>query len=362
MVSIWMPIQRINSHQNSEDRPELIALKVKITIEGFVQSINHRMFAFKNLEPSEDVYELRRTGKQFSMIAGDLQKEVEDYLERFPQSTHVYKAAGDYYRDVLYRYGDQLEEYSHEDLYRLIADNYEQAHRFGARQIEDIANVGEYSLRLGDLEKSIEYYSIVLKEFPRNASYNYNISIAYQNRGEMETAASHSQIAIEEYEDPRFVADSYHINAFQKENSGKVEEALVHYRKALELNPALYYSQKNLTNLQLKTGQFEEAERSCRTFLMRNIRDFQRLREIIGLFFAHQEVPRIKAVVAEMARSAEAQMDAGTLYYHLGVIQNSIGEDPRESILTARNKYLEVLDEDEGIIQHIDEFLGELNS
>ena len=352
-------IGMLNRMKESENSPELIDLKARITIDGFVQSINHRMFAFKDLSPGEDILELRASGGDFSMVMGDLKEEVEEYLAAYPDNFHVYKAAGDYYADVLLRYGDGLEEYGSTDLYDLIVSNYEKACSLGCSDVVVIAAVGEYSLRAGDFDKTAEYYKLALKQLPRNASYNYNLSIALQNLEEYESALLHSQIAIEEYDYAPYKADSYHINGFQNRMLGRNGRAIEMYWKALELNPELYFSQSGLLNLLMEEGRFDEADELFNSVFIRNINDFSKLHEFVRLYFTHDEVERVTLQLQSMITRSGDNIHKGTMHYYLGIIDNSLGRSPEENLLKARELYLKEMSDQEGIIKHIDSFLAE---
>lgn len=353
-------INSINDLKKTNDSPELIDLKVEITIEGFAQSISHRLFAFTNLKPGENIMDIRRDGGSFSMVVGDLREEIDQYIAKYPGNFHVYKAAGDFYTDVLLRYGDQLEDLDFPDLYNLIVENYEKSYDLGNRSVMNIASIGEYSLRLGDYEKTIRFYEMALKEDPENAGYNYNISIACQSVEEYETALVYSLKAIEEYDDPEYKADSYHINAFQKKALGRYDEALIYYKKALEINPDLFYSQADVTELLLYLDRAEEAGKNVRTFISADFRDFQKIQKLLSIYFDYDRVDDISKILTDMLGDTADNIDKGTLYYHLALIQNSIGENPKGSLLKARESYLKDLGEDEDIIKHIDSFLEQI--
>jgi len=355
-------INRLNSQKAENNKPELIDLKVQITIEGFVQSINHRMFAFKNLEPNENVLDLRRNGGNFSMIMGDLKEEIDEYINRYPDSYYVFKAAGDYYVDVLLRYGDQLEDFSYSDLYQLIVANYETAYSLGCDELEVIAGVGEYSLRIGDFEKTAKFYNLALVQEPRNASFNYNISIAYQNLQEFEKALQYSEIAIEEYNNDAYIADSYHINGYQNRMLNRNNKAIDRYRKALKLNPDLYYSQTGLIDLLLSENRLDEAEENFNYYFIRNINDFAKLQEFIRIYFNHNRIERVTNQLKQLISLSNNNIHKGTLYYHLGIINNSTKQNPEQNLIKAKEFYLKEMNDQEEIIKHIDSFLSEIGT
>jgi len=355
-------INKINSEQSERDTPQLIDIKVQAVIEGFVQSLNHKIFAFKDLEPNEDIYELRRNGGEFNMVVGDLKEEVEEYIIKYPDSYYVYKAAGDYYADVLLRYRDQLEEYDYIDLYKLITANYEKSYSLGFTDISVISSIGEYNLRMGNYDKCAKFYELSLEEDPRNASYNYNLSIAYQNLSNYEKAMIHSQIAIEEYENADYRADSYNINAFQNRKLNRIDVAIELYIQALQLNPDLFYSQTDLVDLFLQKKDFENARTNFRNFFIRNINDFNKLQNLLKIYFKYEEVDRVHTILTNLIESSDNNINIGTLYYHLGLIDNSIGNNAIPNLTNAKEYYLKELNEEEGIIKHIDNFIRDIDS
>lgn len=354
-------INEINNLKSISDEPQLIDVKVQLTIEGFVQSLNHKLFAFTNLEENDDIFELRRKGGEFTMIVGDLSEEVEEYISKFPDSYYVYKAAGDYYSDVLLRYGDQLEGYSYLDLYKLITENYEKSHSLGCSDINVIAGLGINYLRMGDYDNCVKFYKLAVEAEPQNASFNYNLSIGYQNLSEYENALIHSKVAIEEYENANYKADSYHINGFQNKSLNRFDQAVRMYDAALKLNPDLFYSQTDLVDLFLSENRYDEAKNYITDFFFRNITDFNKLQKLIVIYFNHKKADEIYEILSNMAAATENNLHKGTIYYHLAIIENSTGRNPKANLINARESYLNDLSEEEGIIKHIDEFISSID-
>lgn len=355
-------INELNDLKSVSDEPQLIDVKVQLTIEGFVQSLNHKLFAFTNLGEDDDIFELRRKGGEFTMVVGDLGEEVEDYVTRFPDSFYVYKAAGDYYSDVLLRYSDQLEAYSYSDLYKLITGNYKKAYSLGCSDIDLIAGLAINYLRMGDYGNSVKFYKLAVEKEPQNAGFHYNLSIGYQNLSEYENAMIHSNVAIEKYDNANYKADSYHINGFQNKSLNRMDPAKEMYEKALELNPDLFYSQSDLIDLLLSENRIAEAEGYIESFFIRNVNDFSKFQKLIVLYFNYKEIDAVYDVLSRMAISTENNIHKGTFYYHLAVIENSTERNPRENLMNARESYLKELSEDEGIIKHIDDFLNNIDS
>ena len=117
------------------------------------------------------------------MPFGDLQAELNNYLQEYPESMFVNEAAGDYYNDLLLRYGDKL-EFSYEDLYGFISSYYLKSYEQGNESLKVISEICENSLYLGKFEQGVKFYHMAVSLEPYSPSYNYNLGFALSRLGE----------------------------------------------------------------------------------------------------------------------------------------------------------------------------------
>ncbi|NLC93967.1 MAG: hypothetical protein GX677_11070, partial [Treponema sp.] len=81
----------------------IIAKKVEICLNYFVQSIKHQMFAFKDLQNNEDIYKLRGEKGTYNIIVYDPVKVIQTF-DKNESSAILNKALGDYYYEINLRY------------------------------------------------------------------------------------------------------------------------------------------------------------------------------------------------------------------------------------------------------------------
>jgi tetratricopeptide (TPR) repeat protein len=110
-------------------------------------------------------------------------------------------------------------------------------------------------LRTFDWRDPITFYSLSLKQSPRNIPIRHNLAMSYQDRGDL-------NLAINEYNNIISLGDIYpqtrHNLGNAYKNLRKYSEAENEYKKALEIDPKFYFTYFELADLYQKTGDKEK--------------------------------------------------------------------------------------------------------
>jgi len=349
-------INKVNEIENKYSDPRIILYRVKVSIEGFATSMNHRMFAFKDLEPGEDIYEVRAGEGSFTMVMGDLQETINEYLSLYPDNAYVNEAAGDYYNDLKHRYGDQL-EYSYEDLYGMVVKYYLKAYEEGVESLKIVSEIGENSLYLGDLDQGIRFYKMAVSIEPNEPSYNYNLGYALFRTSDYKQASEHLQIAATKYEEPDLKSDAYGLMGDCSQNLGNLSEAEKYYRTSADIYPQNYYTQSGLLKLLFKTEKGDEADRLIQGMLLSNIKSFDALSELIRTYVQAGRTGKLETKMKELVQETEGTIDEATIRFYLAQLESMNGKDPKEDFKKAKEIYSEYLPADHGILSYIDSLL-----
>jgi Flp pilus assembly protein TadD len=95
-----------------------------------------------------------------------------------------------------------------------------------------------------------------LKKYPSDFTAHFNLGAALQQKGKIEEAVSHFRRALQI--NPRSYLAHTNLGAALQE-LGQSEQAISHYRRALRINPDYFNARYNLGNLLLREGGIEEA-------------------------------------------------------------------------------------------------------
>lgn len=236
----------------------LIAKKTELCLNYFAQSIMHQMFAFKDLNKNEDLYELRNSKGNFQMEMFDPVKIISEF-DPNNKIPILNKTLGDYYFDINLRYNSRW----------LISDNevqqsamkyYQLALEHNCFTSQSLANFAETCLYQGDYEKSVELYTRALKIDKTNPNWHYNLAIAYLNTGKFESAIKEGEIAYKGYApNIGYQIDCLLLCADCSASIKKEAGAIEYLQTALQLSTDDYRIYKRLNAFYLALGDTKNA-------------------------------------------------------------------------------------------------------
>ena len=91
---------------SDETNEYIIAKRVEVAINYFVQSMMHQMFAFKNLDEDDDIEDVRGETGTYSLIFYNREDVIKKFVEQNGEKPILDYALGLYYEDVHNRYGE----------------------------------------------------------------------------------------------------------------------------------------------------------------------------------------------------------------------------------------------------------------
>ncbi len=100
--SAYVFLDSIDPHNSV---PELALFKADICLEYFVSSIMHQVFALKDLEESEDVYDYRGKEGVYSLHVFSIDSTLIHLIQENPENCGLYKGLGKFYYEVYDKYG-----------------------------------------------------------------------------------------------------------------------------------------------------------------------------------------------------------------------------------------------------------------
>jgi tetratricopeptide (TPR) repeat protein len=121
---------------------------------------------------------------------------------------------------------------------------------------EIYSDYGFVLARLGKPAEAVQAYEKALALDPNCASAHFNLAVAALQKGKLDEAATHYQVALREKPN----AEAYNGYGFVLAQQGRAEEATQQFRKAIEINPKYTPAYNNLGDTLAKQGKLDEAE------------------------------------------------------------------------------------------------------
>ena len=220
------------SAANGEDCQEeyLLAKRIEIATNYFAQSIMHQMFAFKNLEEGQTLYDVRTGTGDYSLMMFDPAVSAGSYMAAHGEKPVLYYALGAYYADVRGRYGDQW-LISVEELYEKEAENFRKAYDGGVYDAFSLSELATSYFYLYDTNSAEEIYKKKATLYELNPNDNYNYALILWLSGRSAEGLPYMEKSIEGYADiPEYQCDAYIIAArmcLSTQNYDRAEQLLI---------------------------------------------------------------------------------------------------------------------------------------
>ena len=246
----------LNSSTNNSS--VIVAKQVDILINYFVTSIMHTMFALKDLEPGEDLDELRQSSGEFDMVLFDPPKVIEPLLKNNPNDGILTKALGDYYYDAQNRYGDDW-LIPVEEALKKAYENYEISINSGYEDFLSYGNAAHYLLTIQENEKAARYLIRSIELNKDYANTHYNLAYAYIQLGKINKAVKEAGISAEMYNDRKYKYDAYIMAARLSFDLEKIEDSIRYFNNARAIFKDSYEPINYLMKLYLNVKQIDNA-------------------------------------------------------------------------------------------------------
>lgn len=198
---------------SDETNEYIIAKRVEVAINYYVQSMMHQMFAFKNLDEDDDIEEVRGETGTYSLIFYNPEDVIKKFVEQNGEKPILDYALGLYYEDVHNRYGEDWlipEDEIVENTCKYLLKAFEQ----GYYDSWSLSVLGTALYRHKDYEQAIQVYESKEKEYKMTGTDNYHLGILYWIVDEYQKGLDHVIVSADQYEDiPDYQADAYIVSA-----------------------------------------------------------------------------------------------------------------------------------------------------
>ena len=233
--------------------PAVFIRKIDLAVHYSVLCINNQMFAFKDLEPGEDLAKLRGNPGTYSMHAVDVAKDGAALIEQAPADGRLRKAIGDWYFQGLQRCGQKGSEGE-------AISSYREAEKLGVADAAMLQRLGTLLLEQGKAEDAIVELQAALKLDDASADVHYNLAHANYTLKHDAVAAQHAQRAFDLYKDQKLKSEAALLAAFTLYEAGDKAAALKYADSAETLKSGnSYYIVGKLLGLYVRAGELSKA-------------------------------------------------------------------------------------------------------
>lgn len=310
----------LNETDPNNEKPEIAIAKTDLFLNYFITSMMHQMFALKDLEPNEEILDIRGSEGSFSMFAFSPDSILLSLIEKNPTNYELKKELGFYYHEVHLKYqGRWLIPDS--VLVEKFKTNYLIAYENHVYDYWSTYGIGYAYLMNQDYKSSIPFFekSIELKkDYP---SSHYNLAYAYLYTDQRLKSIESAKNAMNLYDFKDYKADAARMIAATYKELKEVQKAIEYYKKALEFYPNDYYSLKPLLDLEVSLNDNRYKERTEEFFLLApgNPTIYQ---DLMAIYWNYNKPKELLEFLSEQHKKFvdDYKVD-GNLYFYSAVIQ-----------------------------------------
>lgn len=232
--------------------PELALFKADICLDYFVSSIMHQIFALKDLEESEDVYDYRGKEGVYSLHAFSIDSTLTHLIQENPENCGLYKGLGKFYYEVYDKYGgnwliSESELIDNKIRYLSKADN------LGCADYNSSFILGMGHLIQGNYPEGIKHFNKSIKMNDNYAASHYNLAIAFMQTADPMSGINHAEKAVELYDDIEYKSDAARVAGYLYIDINDFLNAIPFFEMANKIDPDNYYNMKPLLSLYVET-------------------------------------------------------------------------------------------------------------
>lgn len=340
--------------------PEIVIAKSELVLDYFASSIMHQMFALTDLEPDQDIMDVRGSEGQFNMVMFAPDSALLPLAAKYPDNDKIQKALGNFYHEVHLKYPENW-LLPDSVVIQSFLDYYKTAYDHGEYDYWSAYGIGYAYLLNQHYEQAVPYFekSVELKSDYPSAHYNLAYALVYQDKREEAIESAHR--AMELYEYPVYKADAARLIAAMYSELRNNQKALEYYRIADTTDPGNYYTLKPMLTLETAINDEKYRKTTQRFFLL----DPDNPTIYEDLMNIYQNTGKSGELVAFLKSQTEDHANEpkimGSLYFYLGIIgHNTDGqENARQYFAKAREYFRQVFPPDHQVFEVIDSFTSD---
>jgi|GEM_PF-509901 len=358
----------LNDSPNGTENLEIALKKVETALNYHVSSIKHETFGFKDLDPDEDLMDLRGKEGIYSTFRFPIGQVLGDLLLKYPEEWRIHKALGDYYYEVFQRFRGKWIK-SDEELLLLADNHYRIAMEHEIYDLKSLYFLGliqlfqkNYQEAVPLLKRAVEIGTSV---HPLYATANYNLAYACLHQQRFDEGLESALTSYDLYQQNQDKADAARMVGIIYRQLGEGAKAIQYYLVADQLVPNNYYSLLPLLQLYLEDAELTKADEIAERLMGLGPSAPGLLNDIMTSYgrngYSLEFIDFCQRMGAEYAEDQEVM---GNIHFHIGFCYYVLGdyEKCRNHLVTAKTHYNRCYPASHEVFSVISDYLSHIES
>lgn len=303
---------QLKSYDPELNNPKTVSMMARLATHYYAFCFNRKVFAFKDLSPSEFIEDVRGGKGEYKMFSFDIEKELLKLEARDPKSGETLEAIGDFYYSGMC----QLEQskISQAESY------YKRAEKLVSLGYRANHNMGILHLQKKEFKNALAYLSRGHSQNPNHGSTQYNLAYAYNALGNPKKAAFHAENAYRLYRDKKLKSEAALMAAYMNldaKNKSKALEYAVLANKYKHENH--YHILTMLLAIYLEMGEVKLADEKADELLNLDPKNSRLSEDALGSYMKFGYEKEFLRYLKRNAKvHAENPMALGNLFFQKG--------------------------------------------
>lgn len=251
--------KKLDQYDPQNKNIDIFLKKYEIVSKYALSSKLHRAYALKDLKKNENLNSVVYNIDQINFHEFKADLVFDSLLKIQPENCDLNKQASEHLFDIHLKFGKNWVKPENEYL-RQMAIYSEKSIKGKCADEKSYYKIGYYLINVGKYQESIYFlYQCVLKN-DKNATYHYNLSLAYLMTKSPATALKHAKKAYDLYTDSLYKSDASRMLGEAYFQNNFVDSAVMFYEKAEELDSSTINNIASLLNIYLKTSNTKADE------------------------------------------------------------------------------------------------------
>lgn len=355
--------QLLNEADPGNSIPGVAIAKTSLVLEYYVRSVMHVSFALADLEPDQQLNELRSSEGNFDLFIFSPDTVLNNLIEIYPENYELHKSLGNFYHDVHLKYGSNWIIPDSMLVVRFMK-NYGEAFENEVYDARSLYGLGYAFLLYQQYQQSIKFFVMSIELDPENPSAYYNLAYAFLYNNEKEKAIASALKAMELYQYAPYAAESARIAAVAYAEMDRPKKALEFYRKANEIYPDDYYTLRPLLAMEVQLGDTAFPRRT-ENFLALSPANPSIYQDLMHIYWRNGKQDLLINFLENRKNVYRSDTNVvANLHFFIGKIQHDKGDSTLsiQNFREARNLFDNVYQQEHDVFKVIDDYLQRLGA
>ncbi|MCF8331108.1 MAG: hypothetical protein K9H84_01510 [Bacteroidales bacterium] len=335
------------------NKPEVLFKKTDLLTRYYVTSINHMMFAVKDLKPGKTVMDYRGKPGDYSLYYFDADSLIRRLIRKKGESVELYRELADYWFEVYLRYGDKPKGR------KAPLDSVKKfsglAINAGDQHFDTYYKLAYCYLEEENFPKAIPLFKESIKRNDTFPSSHYNLSYANLSMNMYSTAVIHANKAFELYDDPAQKADAARLAGIALLSMKRPDKALHFFDQSTKYDPDNHYTLQGKVQAYFMLEKLNKADSLTQKLFNRFPKNPRIANLISSLYADNDQVERFISIMKDHIKTYENEPEVkANIYFALANVTLKTNADKaREYILKAKMSYEKIYPENHQIFETI---------